>query len=508
MFRLLKNLKNNIIYEFRWKREFNTFKSFVRRFEKIYPARKNLGRSAAIVVQPWFMTSVPWFSIVFGLFLSQRGRKITFILDDVMFGNNLRAYRSVLSSIKDVLNDLGGKYDVLLLSTSSLDRAKPINFTSKVKKLVELNTIWFMKGENSVEGRNNYKTLIESQMENIASHISFLLNKKDYEYIFIPGGVYGSSGLWYQFANEKGIRVSSFDSGGPRVLTLCSNGIAAQLQDIPRAFESLQKQPDAKEFILCEARKEMDKRKQGKDRFAYQIATDGACGADIESGVLIPLNSPWDSAALGLHNVFENSTQWIVETVRWILDNTEEEVIIRQHPAERMKNARSTDDYKKVLSECFDSNTRVKFIAADDNVNTYSLLEKVRVVVVYTSTIGVEVATMKKIVITPSNSYYSSLGFVWKADDKKQYFEMINRAIKGESAVTDEQAEAAWYCYYLGQCCNWITSEFSPESFERWVKLEPKALFEMGIVQELLSAVDENIPISLLRHGKKRTKEC
>ena len=251
------------------------------------------------------------------------------------------------------------------------------------------------------------------------------------------------------------------------------------------------------------ARAEMARRRAGTDRFSSQLQGTTVPDSRFDGGVLLALNSSWDSAALGLHEIFDSTMEWILETVRSALDKTSAQVIVRQHPAERFESGRSTDDYAELLRSNFGSNPRVTFIAAADSVNSYDLLEKVSVVVVYTSTIGVEAAAKGRVVLSASSSYYSEMGFVWAASEFSAYQNCLIDAAAARYTVTDQMKDDALLCYYITQCCNWVASPLSPEGYDDWIQFSFSDLVSQPSVNLTFSAVHDNVPVSFLMHLEK-----
>src|SRR5262249_54831534 len=136
------------------------------------------------------------------------------------------------------------------------------------------------------------------------------------------------------------------------VVMLAADGIASQMQDVPRALAQLKQAPDfaaQRPFILSTAQTELAKRRAGTDSFASQMTSAGGPLSQHHGALLLALNSSWDQAALGLHVAFPTNTDWIVETVRWVLSSTQSSIIVRQHPAERFEASRSSDDYRQLL---------------------------------------------------------------------------------------------------------------------------------------------------------------
>lgn len=463
-----------------------------------------------VVITPWLDTAVPWFTLAVGLLLARRGNRVTFLLDDSPFGDNPTRFRWVLRALRFVLNRLPKGAEVVMLPAAQPGTTVEAASISAIQRLARLNTVWAMRGETIAAQHQAFTRLCESQLAAAQPRIAQLVKAAAFDLLFIPGGVYGTSGLWTALARAANIRVSSFDAGGYLTLMLACNGIACQLQDIPVAFRQLKQRialrPAEQQLAIAAGLAEMNKRRQGVDAFASQVKDGHAGDARYDGAVLLALNSSWDAAALGLHTVFKDSTDWIVQTVSFLLDRTSVPVIVRQHPAERLDFARTTDDYGSLLQQHFGSHPRLHFIAADQTINSYALLERVAAVVVYTSTIGTEAVAMGKPVITPSSSYYSDLGFVWQCQDLASYQACLLRAAGRQLVLTEAMRVDAQLCYYLTQCCNWVFTRFNPSDFLEWSAKPAEELYADTDVHCILECLQDNVPIASLNHLARLAK--
>lgn len=485
-----------------WLRQTRRMRQLVRAFDGPPPPAPGAPRFA-VVVTPWLGTTVPWFSLATGLMLARNGSPVTFLIDDLPFGRNRPRYVFVLRCIHSVFRALGNRHEVVVLST--LRKRTPLGPTVRatVERLARLNAVWEMRGEMAEAGRADYIARCSEQLSAAYGPIAAALRPDAFDALFIPGGIWGNTGIWSEHARATGIRIASYDTGGYGTVMIASDGIACQLQDIPAAFARLKQrsgEAGERQFAVESALAEMARRRAGVDTFASQIEGGSSGDARYDGAILLALNSSWDSAALGLHTVFEDNRQWIVETTRYLLEHSTAPVIVRQHPAERLAIASTSDDYLALLKRHFGTHPRLHFIAADEKINSYALLERVAAVVVYTSTIGIEAAAHGKPVITPSSSYYAGLGFVWQATDLAQYQAQLSRAVSRKLEVTPSMRDDAHLCYYLTQCCNWVFSPFNPSGFAEWSRLGLAQLQADPKVQTVLKSLQHNIPVAYLNH--------
>ena len=93
---------------------------------------------------------------------------------------------------------------------------------------------------------------------------------------------------------------------------------------------------------------------------------------------------------MGIHTVYESMLDWILDSIDWVLNNTDKTILIRQHPAERGKQIDNTDTYKEKIESKFGINKRIIFIEARQDVNSYDLIENALCVLGFSSTIIVE----------------------------------------------------------------------------------------------------------------------
>jgi hypothetical protein len=497
----LHALRNRV--SVRWIFETLRMRRLVRRSLPALCRVDTAGRAIGVVVTPWAGSAVPWFSITTGLLLAAQGQRVSFILDDLPFGSRGRAWRIQMAGIEAVASLLEPHFKVHRLQgmpdVVPQDRSQR---AARLGRLAMLNAVWAQRGESGVQA-NDVKAA-EAQLDDADLVIEQFLASHRFDVLFVPGGVWGTSGLWVEHAHRRSVRVSTYDSGGYGTLLLAGDGVACQLHDIPRAFAMLTEltQADAGQRALVHKTvfEEIARRRSGTDTFASQVQASRNPDARHRGCMLVALNSSWDSAALGLHTAFGSTADWLLGTVAHLLEHTSAPVVVRQHPVERLDIARSVDDYRSMLAEAFGDHPRLHFIAAADEVNSYALLEQSQAVVVYTSTIGVEAALHGKPVVTQASSYYASLGFVFAATKRGEYLDLLEKAARGELNVTQSMRDAALDCYYITQCCNWVRTPFTVPGLKEWVDLDLGQISALPNVSAVVQCIGENVPVSYLNH--------
>jgi len=466
------------------------------------------GQPVGVVVMPWVTTPVPWFSIALGLGLARRGANVAFIWDDSVFPVPSSQLDRENEWIDRILENVRPYFPVERLSKEQPQQPHAGD-EAVLDRLVQLNLVWDLRADTPTESELTTAQHTRRHLRETLNRLRGLLARSAFRYLVVPGGVRGTSGLYLHAGRETGTRVATFDSGLGWTVA-CPDGVVAHQVDVPRAFEALYRGPSPGLAEAVEAaRAEYDRRVRGNDRMAYQTARLEPVEYLADDAILMPLSVEWDTAALGRHHIFEDSADWLVATVGHLLEHTKAPVVVRQHPSERRELERSRFRVGALLDEQFGDHPRFRFVSAEEDINTYNLLDRARLVLPYVSTIGIEAAALGKTVIPAGRPYYRALGFTWNAGSRVEYFDLIGRAMAGTLPPLPDQTRRAWLCFYINAVCYRVFTDFSPQGsdFPKWVRWKRDALFARPEVEDLLTAIDEDIPVPLLRHARLTRRE-
>lgn len=468
-------------------------------------APRSGGRKHAVLVTPWLGTAVSFFNMEVTRMLAAEGEDVRVIFDCCdAFGN--APVRHEVEGLEAAVRALPPGLPVLRV-TEDLPAHETAADEATARRTIYENGIWRTRGETGVAKFVERKEGSLRRLQQHVARVRELVAGSGIEWLLVPGGVWGVSGLYVAAAQAAGVRLMTYDSG-KRALVICQDGIATHQADIARAFPlamaALAERPERREQIIAWSRHELGERTAGRGtylNFQKQAATGEAEG---DSNIFVPLNLRWDSAALSRTRLFPTVEEWITALVQWVATEPAARLCIRQHPAERNKVTASADDIGALVRRINTAGERVRFVAAEDPVNSYDLLRTARVVLPFTSTLGMEAPMLGIPVVTSAKNYYETFSFASRAESPEHYLQLIAQAIRGELTVSPEASEEAAFVYFLTQHCNFLLTVFTAEATEflEWAKLPPAELWNRPDTLDLKRAIRTGEPIAAIRFAR------
>jgi hypothetical protein len=177
-------------------------------------------------------------------------------------------------------------------------------------------------------------------------------------------------------------------------------------------------------------------------------ATRQALGLDARPLVLLPTNVLGDSLTLGRHIFSESMTEWLERTIEYFSQRDDVQFVIRVHPGEQIGWGPSVYD---ILSEKFpELPENIRLLPPGAEINTYDLVNTADIGLVFTTTVGMEMAMSGLPVIVTGDTHYRGKRFTLDADSWESYFEVLDAALQNPEKFqpTREQVDAAWtYAY-------------------------------------------------------------
>jgi capsule polysaccharide export protein KpsC/LpsZ len=164
--------------------------------------------------------------------------------------------------------------------------------------------------------------------------------------------------------------------------------------------------------------------------------------------VLLATNVIGDSLTLGRQVFSDSMTEWLERTVRYFATRPDVQLVARIHPGELITKGPSVADVVHKTLPTTPEN--IHLVPADAKVNTYDLVEIADLGLVYTTTVGMEMAMSGVPVIVVGNTHYRDKGFTLDPSSWDGYFELLTHSLAdpGSFRLSQAQVDQAWnYAY-------------------------------------------------------------
>lgn len=173
-----------------------------------------------------------------------------------------------------------------------------------------------------------------------------------------------------------------------------------------------------------------------------------ALGLDKRPVVLLATNVLGDSLTLGRQVFSKTMAEWISRTVQYFTGRPDIQLVIRIHPGEVLTHGQSMAEVvRQVLPK---QPEHIRLIGPKDKVNTYDLIDVADLGLVYTTTVGLEMAMNGLPVIVAGKTHYRGRGFTYEPDNWVAYFKLLGVMLDNPKSyhLSKNQVEHAWrYAY-------------------------------------------------------------
>ncbi len=304
-----------------------------------------------------------------------------------------------------------------------------------------------------------YNLRLERNTE-IARNVYTYLKANRPDVVIVPNGTIQELGVVYRVARYLGITTTTYEFGDQRQriwlaqnsevmrqetdkLWAANNGHKLsddQLERMRSLFMARQRGALWENF----ARRWQDTPAQGGQKVRSEL------GLDDRPLVLLATNVLGDSLTLGRQVFSSSMAEWISRTVQYFAGRPEIQLVIRVHPGEVLTHGLSMADVvRQVLPRLPE---HIRLIGPKEKVNTYDLVEAADLGLVYTTTVGMEMAMYGVPVIVSGETHYRGRGFTHDPDSWVSYFKLLGQILTKPDSfrLTREQVESAWeYAYHF-----------------------------------------------------------
>lgn len=434
-----------------------------------------------------------WYPFAQYLILKYKGYNVTLIIDNLKSFDDISyfdgSYIVTKKYCEYIINYIKNKFGELNISYIKENEKEDLDEKDiqEIKRLRDINIKWYssrideMKGYSDTEREKIFYNILERN----AKVLKYYFNNNKYDVINVFTALHKHRGLYMWEGLKHNIRVSSYDNG-----LYSTNNPCSHLYDINKIIDGNWFTNEELYKIKEMAYKNFEERINGLDN-NFQISKKETISSFKDYDIVIPLNIEWDAAALGLDRIFNNYSEWLLETIDFIICNTNASVLIREHPAQIFYKDYIYKSYENIIKEKYPNNNRLYYCKSNENINTYKIIEKSKIVLPYSSFLGVESVLMNKLVISHTKAFFDNMNFIYSAKDKDDYFILIDNALNNKLELKNKDTALLTYYYMIN---NRTSSDFR-EFLWSWLDRIFDELINDKDIIKLINVIANDIPL-------------
>lgn len=319
---------------------------------------------------------------------------------------------------------------------------------------ISLRDAQYATREEAVSTESEVFALREGRNRFAAQRALALLSQSRPALVIVPNGSVLEFAVVYQTARYLDLPVVTYEFDEPRErirLALNDEVMREDTTEFWEAYGNEPLRPDQMEQLrgLMAARQGggpwgnfhvrfQDRPPQGSEQLRSRL------GLDYRPVVLLAPNVFGDSATLGRQVFSGGLSDWVCRSVSYFLKRPDAQLIIRIHPSEA-KSSYGTSIGDVVRDRFPHPPAHVKLVEAKDPINTYDLIAMADLGLVYTTTVGLEMALSGVPVIVAGQTHYRGKGFTIDPTTWEAYFERADQVLRSPQRyrLSGKRLEAA-----------------------------------------------------------------
>jgi hypothetical protein len=336
-------------------------------------------------------------------------------------------------------------------------KSLPPELQAKVEQVTRFDSMYTLQIEKVNEKSSIYKMRCKRNLQAARAAYAWMIENKP-DVVVVPNGTIQEFGVIYEVAQYLNISTVTYEFGDQRQRIWVSQNSKVMRQDTTEMWETLKDKPLSQSELdkvrdLFEARRKASVWKNFS-RLWQQVPAKGAdiareeLGLDKRLVVLLATNVLGDSLTLGREIFTQSMEEWLERTLQYFAGRPEVQLVIRIHPGEKLIHGQSMlDVINRVLPKLPE---HIHVIKPEEDVNTYDLVAAADLGLVYTTTVGLEMAMSGIPVIVVGDTHYRAKGFTLDPDSWVKYFKTLKSVFENPISfrLTDEQIDLSWaYAY-------------------------------------------------------------
>ena len=325
-----------------------------------------------------------------------------------------------------------------------------------IGKIARISTRWFLRSLTITSGQPYWRFIASSIVMADAANRLIAATRPDA--VLLVNGLFHAENVITRVAHRNGIRVVNYERGFLRDSYVFGQDEPANYLENEEAWERFRashpRLSPEEERVLDDYLKARERgtteahnypmwERLRIDHDSSSLRTD----SENRRVAVLFTNVSFDSAVQDRDEAFRDMFDWIFSTVEYFAQRPELFLVVRVHPSEIL--ARSNEATYERLKDRYPSlPPNVRVLKATDPLSSYDLFAIADVGLVYTSTIGLEMATRGIPVVVSAKTHYRGKGFTHDVHSKDEYLDLLEKwpfTKRNESLA----AVARSYAYFL-----------------------------------------------------------
>ncbi|MEL7645252.1 MAG: hypothetical protein AAGU04_03145 [Anaerolineaceae bacterium] len=334
----------------------------------------------------------------------------------------------------------------------------PAEVLQAVEQVSDFDTQYTLQVEETDERSALYRLRYARNLQ-AAGALYAWLQAEQPDVVIVPNGTILEMGVAYRVARLLGLRVVSFEFADQRERIWLAQNDEIMSHDTSALWQALggQSLPETARRAMLDlfAARRNAKLWGNFARQWQQTPLQGASqvretlGLDQRPVALLATNVLGDSLTLGRQRISATMADWIVGAIAFFTRHPEAQLVVRVHPGELLTHGTSMVEVINAKFPQLPENIHI--ILPGDKTNTYDLVEIADFGLVYTTTVGMEMAMAGLPVIVAGKTHYARKGFTLDPESWEAFEDMLTRVLSDPAAfrLSPQQVEQAWLYAYL-----------------------------------------------------------
>jgi len=335
--------------------------------------------------------------------------------------------------------------------------ALPAALAAEVQQVSVMDAQYTLQVEEVDQDSELYQLRLARNTQAAAAALRWIEAKQP-DVLIVPNGLILEFGAVFHAAQQAGVPAVSYEFGEQRGRIWLAQESPVMLQDTAAMWAARRDEPfsDAQRQKVRElfATRQQAGLFQNFYRQWQDVPSEGVqqlrarLQLDERPVVLLAANVIGDSLTLGRATFSGDMSTWLRRTLDFFAARDDVQFILRVHPGERNLEGPSVAD---LVAEALPKLPgHMRLVAAGDPVNTYDLIEAADLGLVYTTTVGMEMAMSGLPVIVVGQTHYRERGFTLDPASWDDYFAQLDRCLADLPAarLSRAQVDRAWHYAY------------------------------------------------------------